>query len=193
MKTAIPFLNLSIVLFALTAGGQAVKKTALALETAPYFEKPEQGLLPKGFLGKRDTCTADSTFIDSTGVAWFHVLIKSSRGWALARAMRYVSDIPADFFSTEVKGDEDKKRRADIVKSHPEWPLRIKKAVRAGQVCLDMSGEQLVASWGEPLEKRKTFILGIGEYTSYIYKGTAKGSLLVCLQNNRVIGWSLEE
>jgi hypothetical protein len=56
-----------------------------------------------------------------------------------------------------------------------------------------MSSEQLVASWGEPLEKRKTFMLGVGEYTSYIYKGTARGSLLVCLQNNRVIGWSLEE
>jgi hypothetical protein len=193
MKTVIPFLYLSVVLLTFAAGGQAAHKSALALETAPYFEKPDQGLLPKGYLGKHDTCTTDSTFIDSAGVAWFHVLIKSSRGWALARAMRYVSDIPADFFSTVEKGDEDKKRRADIVKSHPEWPLRIKKAVRAGQICLDMSGEQLAASWGEPLEKRKTFMLGIGEYTSFIYRGTAKGSLLVCLQNNRVIGWSLEE
>jgi hypothetical protein len=193
VKTAIPFLCFSIVLAALAACGQTPKKTALALEASPYFEKPEQGLLPKGFLGKRDTCTADSTFVDSAGVAWFRIQVRSSDGWVLARAMRYVSDIPADFFSIEAKGDEDKKRRGDIVKSHPEWPLRIKKAVRAGQVCLDMSAEQLAASWGEPLEKRKTFMLGVGEYTSYIYKGAAKGSLLVCIQNNRVIGWSLEE
>ena len=193
MKPALSFLYLLIVLLALAAVGQTVKKTAFAMETTPYFEKPDQGLLPKGFLGKRDTCTADSTFIDSAGVAWFRVQTKSSNGWAFARAMRYVSDIPADFFSSEKKGDEDKKHRGDIIKSHPEWPLRIKKAVRSGQVCLDMSVEQLVASWGEPLEKRKTFILGVGEYNIYIYKGTAKGSLLVCLQNNRIIGWSLEE
>jgi hypothetical protein len=193
MKTVISLLYFPVFLLALAAGGQTLKKTALVMEAVPYFEKPEQGLLPKGYLGKRDTCIADSTFIDSAGVAWFRVQTKSSSGWALAHAMRYVSDIPADFFSTVEKGDQDKKHRGDIVKSHPEWPLRIKKAVRSGQVCLDMSSEQLVASWGEPLEKQKTFMLGVGEYISYIYKCTARGSLLVCLQNNRIIGWSLEE
>jgi hypothetical protein len=180
-------------LYFLSPLAQTASKTVLATESCPYFDKPETGLLPKGFLEKRDTCRTDSTVVDSAGVAWFKIHCKNSSGWASARNFRFVSEIPTDFFSQEAKGDNDKKRRADIIKGHPDWPLRIKKAVRAGQVCLDMSPEQLVASWGEPQEKQKMFMLGVGDYASFVYKGTEKGSLMVSLQNNRVIGWSVEE
>jgi hypothetical protein len=192
-KVAAPFFLFTIILFSLASQGQTAKKPALALETTPYFEKPEPGLLPKGFLEKRDTCATDSMSVDSTGAAWFRIQVKNAFGWAPARAMRFVSDIPPDFFSQEAMGVEDKKRRADLVKSHSDWPLRIKKAVRAGQVCLDMSEDQLLASWGEPLEKKKMFMLGAGEFVCCIYKGSEKGALLVSLQNNRVTGWSIED
>jgi hypothetical protein len=181
----------------------AAPKNAIAVETAPFFEAPESGLLARGFIDKRDTCAVDSTVVDSTGTAWFHVrslrALRAGRdgkseGWVLSKAVTYISDIPADFASREARGDEDKKRRLEILKSRPEWPRRIIKAVRSGQICLDMTVEQVVASWGEPAEKRKSFMIGVGDYQTLLYnKGGGKGTLIVTLQNNRVIGWTTDE
>ncbi len=176
-----------------SAGTPAASKTAVAVASTAFFERPEPGLLPRGYIDRRDSCTVDSVIADSAGTAWFHIRAAKSEGWAVAGGLRYVSDVPADFFSKETRGDEDKKRRADIVKNHPEWPLRIRKAVHAGQVCIDMTADQLVASWGEPVEKRKMYMLGIGDYSCLIYNGTSRATLLVSLQGGRVVGWSVEQ
>jgi hypothetical protein len=174
-------------------------KNAIAVETAPLIEAPEAGLLAGGFIDKRDTCAVDSTVVDSTGTAWFHVRALradrkgKSEGWVISKAIAYISDIPADFASREARGDEDKKRRLEILKSHSQWPRRIIKAVRGGQICLDMNVEQVIASWGEPAEKRKSFMIGVGDYQALLYKGVGKGTLIVTLQNDRVIGWTTDE
>jgi hypothetical protein len=180
----------------------AAPKNAIAVETAPFFDAPEAGLLARGFIDKRDTCAVDSIVVDSTGTAWFHVRSLrglragregKSEGWIISKAVAYISDIPADFASREARGDEDKKRRLEILKSRPEWPRRIIKAVRGGQICLDMNVEQVIASWGEPAEKRKSFMIGVGDYQTLLYKGVGKGTLIVTLQSNRVIGWTTDE
>jgi hypothetical protein len=177
----------------------AYTKNAIALENVPFFESPQPGLLAQGFIDKHDTCAVDSTAVDSTGVAWFRVRAlhgpsaHKADGWVLAGSVRYISDIPADFASRDAAGDKDKKRRLEILKNHPQWPRRVIQTVRNGRICLDMSGEQVVASWGEPVEKRKSFMVGIGEYQTLFFKGVGTGTLTVTLQNDRVIGWTIDE
>jgi hypothetical protein len=184
-------LFLVIACFFYLASGQTAPRSAVAVETAPYFDKPELGLLPKGYIGKRDSCTVDSAFVDSAGMPWFCIRVKNSAAWMQAASLRYATEVGPDFFSLQAKGEEDKKRRLEILQKHPEWPHRIKKAARNGQVCLDMSEEQLIASWGKPVERKKSFMIGVGDYVCLVYKG-GHGSLIVALQNDRVIGWSRE-
>lgn len=167
-------------------------KPAVALSTTPVFEQPASDLLPKGYLAKRDTCSTDSAYQDSAGVAWFHVSAKAAQGWAKAADIRYVSDVPPDFFARRPAADEEMRRRAEEVKKHPDWPLRIRKAVHAGEVCIGMDNEQLAASWGQPQEKRTMYMLGVGEYMCFVFKGTSAENLLVSLQDGKVIGWSVE-
>jgi hypothetical protein len=151
----------------------AVPKTAIVIETCPFFDAPEQGTLARGFFDKRDSCEVDSTLVDSLGTAWFHVCPlrshKNACGWVIAKNVVYASDIPADFASRYAAGDQDKKRRLEILKSHQQWPRRIIQAVRNGRICLDMSEEQVVASWGEPAEKRKAYMVGVGDYLTLLY------------------------
>lgn len=181
----------TIACFFCLAHGQNAPRSAVAVETAPYFDKPEFGLLPKGYIGKRDSCMVDSAFVDSAGIPWFCIRIKNSVAWVQASSLRYATEVGPDFFSQQAKGEEDKKRRLEILQKHPEWPHRIKKAVRNGQVCLDMSEDQIVASWGRPAERKKSFMIGVGDYVCLVYKG-GQGLLIVALQSDRVIGWSRE-
>jgi hypothetical protein len=154
-----------------TVSVSASGRNAIATENAPFFESPQPGLLAQGFIDKHDTCAVDSTVVDSTGVAWFRVRVlhgppaRTADRWVLAAVVRYISDMPAVFASRDEAGDKDKKRRLEILKSHPGWPRRIIQAVRTGRICLDMSEEQVAASWGEPAEKRKAFMTGIDGQT----------------------------
>lgn len=179
--------------FGPAASGQGAGTSAVAVETAPYFDKPSTELLAIGFIEKHDSCSVDSAFVDSSGMPWFCIRIKNRVAWVHAASLRYVSEVSQDFFSRQAKGDDDKKRRLEILQNHPGWPHRIKMAVKNGQVCLDMSEEQLSASWGQPLERKKSFMLGIGDYLCLLYKGESKGVLFVFIQNDRVIGWSRDE
>lgn len=56
-----------------------------------------------------------------------------------------------------------------------------------------MSEEQVVASWGEPAEKRKAYMIGVGDYLTLFYRRSGQGTLVVALQNDRVIGWTTDE
>jgi hypothetical protein len=190
-------LHVRLGLFAALAtavGFCASAKTAVVMTTVPYFEQPAEGLLPKGYLDKKDTCSTDSVFSDSGGVSWFHVRFKTAEGWVVSSALRYIADVSADFFAQRSElADEDMHRRADVVKAHPEWPLRIRKAIHSGQVCIDMNTEQIVASWGEPREKRGMYMLGVGDYYCLVYKGHTGTDVFVTVQNDQVIGWSVEK
>jgi hypothetical protein len=198
VKNAIP-LCLFLLSTCLAGTVSAAPKTAIATENAPYFEEPRPGLLAQGFIDKHDTCAVDSTAVDSTDAAWFHVRPRpgengrSAGGWVAAAAVKYVSDMPANFVSRDEAGDKDKKRRLEILKSHPQWPRRIMTAVRNGRICLDMSEDQVVASWGEPAEKRKSFMIGVGDYVTLFFKGGDPGTLAVTLQGDRVIGWTVDQ
>jgi hypothetical protein len=133
-------------------------------------------------------------YSDSAGATWFHIRFKNADGWVASSALRYISDVPADFFAQRSEhADEDMRRRADAVKAHPEWPFRIRKAIHSGLVCIDMTLEQIKASWGEPREKRGMYMLGVGDYYCLVYKGTSGTDVLVTVQNERVIGWSVDK
>ena len=198
LKTAV-LVSLFILAFAYSPDFAADRKTALAIETAPVFDEPLTGLLARGFIGKRDTCEVDSTKVDSAGAAWFHVRIsqglggKKNEGWVGAGAVRYVSDIPENFASRDAAGDADRKRRLEILKSHQEWPRRVIGAVRNGKICLDMTEEQVVAAWGVPAERHKSYMVGVGNYLVLLFKGSDKGTLGVMMQDGRVVGWTTDE
>jgi hypothetical protein len=202
VKNATPFLTFCFIAF-FAASAWPAARNAVVTETAPVFDEPLPGLLARGFLDKHDSCSVDSTHVDSAGAPWFHVralrasgaAAKMAGGWISAKAILFVSDMPADFASQDARGDGDRKRRLEILKSHQQWPRRVIQAVRSGRICLDMSEEQVAASWGEPAEKRKAFMIGVGDYVTLVYRdaGSGKGTLVVALQNDRVIGWTTEE
>jgi hypothetical protein len=175
---------------AAAAGG--VPKKALALETAPCYEEPRSDGLPRLYVGPSDTILVDSVFIDSSNVAWFKVRAKNLSVWTIGAKVRYVSEVSGEMFAVKAQEDQDKFRRLKILREHDAWPRRIKNAVRAGQVCLSMTGQQLEASWEAPQQKEKLFILGIGACESWHYAATAKKPCSVILQNDAVIGWSAE-
>lgn len=172
---------------------QSSAKHALAIATTPCFEKPAPGLLPIGFVNKFDTCQTDSSLVDTLGVPWFRVRLHDQTSWVHAGDMRFVVDASRDFVSIQAKGDDDKKRRLQILQSNPDWPHRIKMSVRAGQICLDMSEDQLAAAWGDPFQKGTTYTLGIGDHATWLYKSSSGKILLVNLQNGRVIGWTVDK
>jgi hypothetical protein len=48
--------------------------------------------LPEFFLEKNDTCTIDSTFVDSAGTAWFLIRTGEKNGWSRAESIRFRVD-----------------------------------------------------------------------------------------------------
>lgn len=207
MRIFAPFiLWFSLVLFSgLPALGQSSIKPALLIENAPWFESPRADLLPKGFFNRGDTCFVESTFVDSSNIAWF--CIKKRPGddefeqhWINAKAVRFRAEINENKNAGSVilRPDEDRKRRLTILRDHADWPRRIQKAVREGTICLQMTEEQLMASWNEPVEKLKCFMVGVGEYESWVFKGlggvggrAGEGKVvLVGVGEGRVVGWS---
>jgi hypothetical protein len=185
------FKNLILIIFILFINLYSEQKLAICIKTSPYFELPQTNLLPKGFIEKYDTCIIDSVYIDSLENAWFKILCKSKAGWISVKALNYIDNISQNYISNEKQNLNEKKKRAEIVKAHPEWPFRIKKAVREGKICLDMTKEQLFASWGEPMEIKKAYMLGVGEYDIYLYKDLVERILIVSLKQDRVTGWVL--
>lgn len=187
IAATVPLLISSLSLFAQDAPKQ---KPMRVLHSASVYDAPAPGLLPVLIIDAGDTMLADSSRVDSLGHAWFRGSIKHKKGWVQASDVAFFMK-NNDTVSTSTGPDKDKVKRAKIVWEHPQWPRRIQKAVRDGDVCLDMSQEQLLAAWGEPLNKGKGFMLGVGEY-EYWFFGTsaAKQPLAVMLLNAKVVGWT---
>jgi hypothetical protein len=87
--------------------------------------------------------------------------------------------------------DTDNKRRTHIVMEHQEWPRRIKNIVRDGKICLDMTTDQLIASWGEPMQRDSSFISDKVNYRIWIFKGKNGDFVSVNIIAGKVRGWSL--
>jgi hypothetical protein len=157
----------------------------------PLYENPSSGELPRSYLDPADTCRPDNSFIDSTGVVWVSVRSATARGWVRESSLRKPSaPEAAREQGLGKKIDPDTKRRYRILEQHPEWPRRIVKVVREGKICLDMSGEQLAASWGEPLHKGSAFIIGAGSYDLWYFKFGGGQVQSVFLVKGRVVGWT---
>ena len=169
-------------------------KDGMILSLTPVFSIPQSGLLPGFYLEKNSICSIDSTLVDSSDSAWFLVSNEKNSGWIKAENLRFssYSGSPSESNPTPVNSDKDKIHRYGIVREHPDWSRRIQKTVRDGKVCLEMSEEQLKASWGEPFQKNRAFLLGSGAYDVWFYRGSDGKMLMVGLSRGRVIGWSEE-
>jgi hypothetical protein len=175
---------------------QIIKKnnSFIVLQLSPAFESPVNNGLPIFFVEKNQACSVDSTCSDSTGALWSHVLIDKKKGWVSADVIRTISNVHTDSISGNIlvsNTDNDKIRRSHIAFEHQEWPRRIQKAVREGSVCLEMTNDQLIASWGEPVQKSTAFLSGYGKHDVWIFKGHDEKFLLIYLVDGKIIGWSL--
>jgi len=136
-----------------------------------------------------------SILTDTLSREWYMVKIKNGTGggFVLASELEPVDDGEKDTTLLKLKKEEsaDKKRRLSSVKNHPEWPRRIKSAVRQGALCLKMDSDQLIASWQEPYLRTTGFILGNGDVDIYFFR--PENPVAVVLKNNEVIGWSEKE
>jgi hypothetical protein len=166
-------------------------RRAVALTEVPRFGEPLETGLPVGILGAGDTCIVDSAEVDSIGGVWFGTRRGAGFCWARADNIRYVTERPSLASPPPARGESPRTKRAvmSILREHPDWPRRVVNAIRLGQVCIDMTGAQLLASWGEPLQKSKAFTLGLGEHDLWFYKSDSGALLTVTLQGDRVIGW----
>ncbi len=163
---------------------------AIATKIAPCHLKPLAGSLPVTYKKKGDTCTVQEVTVDSIGNPWFSLTVNGQSLWSPARWWTYVSEIDSEAFVDGKQSDEDRKRRLTILKQHHDWPRRIIRAVRLGQICLDMNSEQLIASWETPLQKSNAFTVGVGQHGIWIYKPAQGPLVVVQIQNDKIIGWT---
>lgn len=169
-------------------------KTAKIIQLSPLFGLPGKGQLPFFYFEKNQNCTIDSSAVDSSGDAWLLVARENKKGWTLSDNVQMSSSDNNDsaLFNDAINvTDTDTKRRLHIVLQHKEWPRRIQKVVKDGKICLEMTGEQLFASWGEPLQKNAAFLLEFGKHEVWFYKGKDGRFLVVNIAEGKVIGWSL--
>jgi hypothetical protein len=162
-------------------------------KVVPFYAKPQSDLLPSGYFGKDENCDAESLFVDTSGSAWFRIRRNGASVYSPASDWRYVAAAGEDVSTQRSEDDADRKRRLLILQQHRDWPRRIIKAVRDGTICLDMTTEQIIASWDEPFQKSRCFTLGLGNYEVWFFTGRDKKLLAVTLTNGRVTGWSLGE
>jgi len=188
---SIHFIWSFLLISGIAAGQGDTASILLPAGLTPLYENPSPADLPRSYLEPSDTCRTDASLVDSTGVVWVSVKSGGNRGWVRQSSLRRPSAPEADRGqAVTVKLDADAKRRYRILEQHPDWPRRIVKAVREGKICLDMSEEQLAASWGEPQHKGSAFILGAGSYDQWYFKFGNGPVQSVFLVKGRVVGWT---
>jgi len=165
---------------------------AKAIKMAPCYAEPVAELLPHTYINKNDTAFIEKISVDTAGTPWFKIIHNRILYWTPSSYWKYVSRIDTLSFLEKADDDADKKRRLLILREHKTWPRRIISAIRLGRICIDMDEQQLVASWGEPVNKSKAFTIGLGEHTVWIYGSLNAKMSVVILQNNKVIGWTVK-
>jgi hypothetical protein len=146
-------------------------------------------------LKKGTVLEVKSIVTDSLGKEWYMVrdTKKGSEGFIISESLEFLGDEEKSetFLKLSSVEKEDRKRRIQLLKKHPRWPRRIKRAVRNGTVCLKMTEEQLSASWRLPHIKTSGFILGFGQVRIFFYNEA--NPIAVVIKNGEVIGWSEKE
>jgi hypothetical protein len=174
------------------ASDSSVNVPLRVIKDQPLFETPGE-MLPEKYTTSRDTLRIDSTAVDSMGKQWAHVRAagKPLQGW-IPKGLLVPFSAKPDSLLVSGPLNTDRRRRYEILREHPDWPRRIQAAVREGTVCMDMTRSQLTASWGEPFQKGKAFLFGIGNYEIWFYKGHKNETLMVSIYGERVTGWSIQ-
>jgi hypothetical protein len=193
IKLLFPAIFFVVVSQAVVFADKSQAPTFVPLGLTPLFDSPVPGGFPVSYLEPEDTCRIDSTKFDTSNVEWAFVKSQSRSGWLQKSSVRPTGgQSPAQQSSGGNASvlDDDAKRRYRIVEKHPEWDRRIVKVIRDGKICLDMNDAQLLASWGEPLQKSTAFILGAGNQDLWIYKGQSGTYETVFLVKGRIVGWS---
>ncbi|MBD3322581.1 MAG: hypothetical protein GF350_15880 [Chitinivibrionales bacterium] len=170
--------------------GKGFPRKALAVKSTARYAKPVEGTLPAGYLDKYDTCLVESLAVDSTGAAWFRITAENGNGWVHANDVRYAAELDDSHIAQRKESDEDRIRRLKTLRNHPEWPRRIVRAVRKCSICMNMTREQVKASWGAPAHVDTAFILGLGFYRAWFYHDSDAKPVVVSFVDGRVIGWS---
>lgn len=165
---------------------------AIAVKVTPLYNEAQTGLLPKSYVKKGDSCSILGVQVDTTGIPWFNVSIQSINYWSPVKYWKYVADIDTAAYLEGKKSEEDKKRRLKNLRQHRDWPRRIIRTVRFGRICLDMSGEQLIASWGKPIQRSRASTIGIGAHDIWIFDSRNEKKDIVLLKNKKIIGWSIK-
>lgn len=105
---------------------------------------------------------------------------------------------PNDYYKTQAKIKEQKiMRREKAIIANPAWPEDIKSLVLKGQIRPGMTGDQIVASWGYPIDTKKTVSTGtVSEQWFYGTKIYQYGSFIpkythcLFLINNKLISYT---
>jgi hypothetical protein len=136
-----------------------------------------------------------STMTDAAETEWYLVKVTEggAEGFAPVSALEVLGgDKAAELIlRSGTAENEEKKRRLGEVKNHPDWTMRIKKAVRGGAICLKMTEEQLIASWEKPYLRNSGFILGFGEVKILFYRQA--NPIAVVMKSGEIVGWSEKE
>lgn len=167
----------------------------IALQIAPLYTQMKTELLPANYRKKGEIIVMLDISVDTAGVPWFALEDANDTLWSPAKYWQYILEndqTKEDLIKGISIADLDRQRRLKILIKHREWPRRIIRAVRQGQICLDMSSEQLIAAWDKPIQKSSAFTLGLGKHTVWFYKDTKGALTTVMLKNDVIIGWSTQ-
>lgn len=169
------------------------QQKALATSISPYYKSLNNEGLPTGYISKNDTGIIQSVMLDSAGIPWFSIMTGGVCVFSPAKYWKYLSDADTSAYADGESNDSDKKRRLTILHDNPQWPRRIIRAVRTGRICLDMTSAQLIAAWGEPIQKSDAFAVGLGTHTIYFFQNSSEKLTSVLLKDDVVVGWSLKK
>lgn len=78
--------------------------------------------------------------------------------------------------------------RREMVNRHPEWSEEVKESVLEGKVFIDMTKEQVLASWGKPDDINRT-VTKFGTHEQWVYNYGIGINTYLYLENNVVTSW----
>jgi hypothetical protein len=183
-----------------------VKLVKITKDSTFTFTLPDSTQSSLVMLNRGDVVELKHSMTDLQGITWYqivvstlgkmHLWIASSSGELVAqtrRASPSMAQVCAALLQ-EPQNDKivltvDKKRRISLIKQNPNWPFRVKSAVRQGRIILEMTSDQVAASWGQPHKIREGFLEGKGKVKFLFYNREAESDI-VTLADNRVIGWN---
>jgi hypothetical protein len=113
------------------------------------------------------------------------VLILASYGCATAKKIK---SLPEDelYFSTSASEDKKQMLRTEIASRHPEWSKKVRSTMLKGEISPGMTKDQVMSSYGKPLEILQTTKGEPADVSLWIYKDeylTFKGDQLVSTED----------